>query len=134
MVERVVPIELGVTWEPNAPDAALSVADYGPARLVLDAHFDDTDQSQVVLVFSRVLAARYGPYNDEGLHHHRLYDAGLAGLLWAGEVLDSAWIAEVVPAVAVTAIEAKHHFIIVTKEALVEVLADGLHVERQPPG
>lgn len=127
-----MPIELGVTWEPNAPNARLTVADYEPARLVLDAHFDDSDQSQVVLVWSGVLTAQFGPYNDEGLHHHRLYRSGLSDLMWAGDVFDSQWIADVAPAVASDAIRGTRHYVIRTKETVVEVLAKSLRVERAP--
>ena len=128
MTEHVLPYELGVEWEPNAPEASFTVTDRGAARLSLNVHPDDDDPSLVVLAWSGVQATRFGPYNDEGLRHHKLYDAGLSGLLWSGEVEDSLWLAEVSNAVAVPA---AHHFVVVTKEALVEVLADRMTAERR---
>ncbi len=128
MKERVVPLELGVRWEPNVPEASLLVTDTNAARLRLRPHRDDADASLVVLAWSGVQAARFGPYNDEGLRHHRLYDYGLARLTWAGEVLDSRWLAEVARAVFRPP---GHHFIVPTKEALVELLADTFSVERE---
>ena len=130
MSQRVVPLDLGVRWEPNAPEATLTTNDDGMARLVLRAHRDDADTRDVCLSWSGVQAARFGPYNDQGLRHHRLYGSGLRELLWAGEVLDSAWRAEVSPAVYRIA---ERHFIVPTKEVLVEVLADALSVDRLDP-
>jgi hypothetical protein len=127
MPERVVACEVTVRWEPNAPDARFLVGD-GTARLTLEAHPDDADTGRVALVWWGVQATRFGPYNDEGLHHHRLYAYGLDRLPWVGEVLDSGWLAEVAPAVWRPA---AHHYIVSTKEALVEVLADALRVERE---
>jgi hypothetical protein len=122
-----VALDLGVRWEPNAPDASLLVTDAGSARLRLQPAPDDADGPMVVLVWSGVQAARFGPYNDEGLGHHPLYSRGLAALRGVGEVLESCWLAEVAPAVFCPA---AHHFIVPTKEALVEVLADHIGVER----
>jgi len=122
-----VPLDLGVEWDPNAPSARMVITDEATATLTLRAHRDDADQRSVTLVWSGALASRFGPYNDEALPYHRLYAAGLRGLLWSGEVLNSAWLAVVAPAVVRPP---AHHYIVPTKEALVEVLADGLSVLR----
>jgi hypothetical protein len=128
MAERVVACDVGIRWEPNAPDARFLFSDAGAARLTLEAHPDDPDTARVAVVWSGVQASRFGPYNDEGLRHHRLYACGLDRLHWVGEVLDSGWLAEVAAAVWKPA---AHHYIVPTKEALVEVLADGLRFERE---
>lgn len=123
MTERVVPIDLDVRWEPNAPEAVLVVTDLGVARLTLEPHPDDPDRPPVVLTWLRVVASRFGPYNDEGIHHHPLWAAGLRDVLWAGEVLDSSWMTAVSGAVYMAP---AHHFVVRTKEAVVEVLADAM--------
>jgi hypothetical protein len=129
MSERVQPLDLGVTWEPNAPEATLTTADNGTARLVMRAHQDDPDPRLVCLSWTGAQAVRFGPYNDEGLRHHPLYKRGLGEVLWAGEVIDSSWREEVKTGVY----RAPHrHFVVPTKEALVEVLADEIRVERIP--
>ena len=69
-MERVVPLELGVTWEPNAPRATLRSSDLGNACLTLKAHPDDHDQRDVVITFDRCRAAAQLPFNDEALHQH----------------------------------------------------------------
>ena len=72
VVERVVPLELGVTWGPNAPRATLQSSDLGNACLTLKAHSDDHDQRDVVITFDRCRAAAQLPFNDEALHLHPL--------------------------------------------------------------
>jgi hypothetical protein len=94
VVERVVPVEFGVEWEPNAPDTLLMVRDNGLGPLVLRAHFDDVDQRLVSLLWGGCVAAVIEPPNDEALSGHYLYDKGLSDVLWAGEVLDGTWIAD----------------------------------------
>lgn len=42
MPERVIPLDLGVEWEPNAPSAVLFVRDDGMAQLALQAHSEPT--------------------------------------------------------------------------------------------
>lgn len=127
MTERVRSLDLDICWQPNAPGARFTIDDAGDAVLTLQAHPDDDDDRLVALVWSGALATRFGPYNDEGLHHHPLHDHGLGRVLWIGEVLDSTWRAEVARAVFRAP---DHHYVVPTKEALVEVLADGLTVLR----
>lgn len=52
MVEHVTVLDLGVTWEPNAPDAILLSNDSGKTALALNAQADDDDQRCVVLVWT----------------------------------------------------------------------------------
>jgi hypothetical protein len=122
VVQRVVPLELGVTWEPNAPLATLRSSDLGNATLTLKAHPDDHDQRDVVITFHECRAAARLPFNDEALHLHPLYARGLREVLWAGEVLDSTWL----PARPASS----RHFVFPLKECVVELLAGGLDVFR----
>ena len=122
VVERVVPLELGVTWEPNAPRATLRSSDDGNACLTLRAHPDDQDQRDVVITFDRCRAAAQLPFNDEALHLHPFQGLGLREVLWAGEVLDSTWL----PAGRASS----RHFVFPLKECVVEVLAGSLDVSR----
>ena len=122
VVERVVPLELGVTWEPNAPRATLQSSDLGNACLTLKAHPDDHDQRDVVITFDRCRAAAQLPFNDVALHLHPLYARGLREVLWAGEVLDSTWLP--------SRRASSRHFAFPLKECVVELLAVGLDVSR----
>ena len=76
-MERVVPLELGMTWQPNAPRATLRSSDLGDACLTLQAHPDDQDQRYVVITFDRCRAAAQLPFNDGALHLHPLYARGV---------------------------------------------------------
>ncbi|MEI2276859.1 hypothetical protein OHC50_05175 [Paenarthrobacter ilicis] len=112
MTIRVVPILAGVEWEPNSPEEKFAVDEDRFAALVLRPHPDDADESSVVIFWSGVEDASFGLPNDEGRHHHPLYESGLAVLVWAGEVVDD---------------ESRHptvrHFIVPTKEGIAEVHA-----------
>jgi hypothetical protein len=92
--ENVIETDLGVRWEPNVEHATLAMKEDGDAQLDLNPHFDDPDQSRVVLVWSDAIAARMEPPNDEARSGHRLYEAGFRGIIWIGEVRDSHLIAE----------------------------------------
>lgn len=123
----MVPLDIGVQWEPNAPDAVLVHFDGGSAALALNAHMDDEDRRTVALVWTDCDAALMSPPNDEAIHRHRLYGCGLREVLWLGVVQDSRWAASFEPM--------QHHppgkhFVVLTKEATVEVLAQGLSVLR----
>jgi len=136
MVERVIPVDLGAQWEPNAPAAALLVRDDGTAELTLQPHPVDADESPVRFVWHGCCAAVMQPPNDEALSGHRLYDKGLRGLLWAGEVLDSQWIADlerqnrVHPRHNPGRFARLRHFILPLKERTVEVIATGWETQR----
>jgi hypothetical protein len=136
VAERVVPLELGVEWEPNAPDALLLVSDSGLGLLVLRAHFADVDQRFVTLLWGGCVAAMMQPPNDEALSGHSLYEQGLSEVLWAGEVLDSSWLADLERR---NRVHPRHdpgwfadlrHFILPVKEKTVEVVANGWKVVR----
>ena len=129
MTEQVVPLDLGVMWEPNAPDAVLVSSDGGRAALALSAHASDEDQRAVVLVWTGCAAALMAPPNDEARDQHRLYDSGLRELLWAGVVEGSEWAAAVD---AMRAGSSGSHFVVLAKETTVEVLADAVSVVRVP--
>lgn len=124
--ERVVPVLEGVTWEPNGPSAVLVQNDRAVACLALDPHRHDPDERTVVLVWQGCSFVAMGDPNDEGRHAHRLYGAGLDGLLWAGEVVNSSWIHER----PTRGQPSLRHFVVPTKEALVEVMAATVGVVR----
>jgi hypothetical protein len=137
MPERVIPLELGVEWEPNAPSAVLLVRDDGMAQLALQVHPDDADQRPVRLVWSGCVAAVMQLPNDEAISGHRLYAKGLSTVVWAGEVLESQWIADLErqnrvhprhdPAAFVAGLR---HFILPLKECTVEVIASSWQILR----
>jgi hypothetical protein len=91
--EQVHGLDLGIEWEPNAPEAVLITGGYG-AVLALNAYMDDADQRCVVFRWKLAIAVALEPPNDEAIFGHRLYDRGLRDILWAGEVQHSAWIAD----------------------------------------
>jgi hypothetical protein len=129
MEEQVVPAWPGLEWEPNAPHAVLVQDDRGRACLALDPHFADPDQRVVVFIWSGCQRVVMGSPNDEGISRHRLFASGLDTLLWTGEVVNSSWLDEISPMVARPA---SKHFIVPTKDATIEVLADDLVVQRLP--
>jgi hypothetical protein len=96
--EQLETLDLGVTWNPNAPEAFLLSDDSGKTVLALNPHRDDTDRRCVVLVWSRARSACLDAPNDEAISGHRLYERGLSNVLWVGLVRDS----ETVVALALT--------------------------------
>jgi hypothetical protein len=138
MAERVVPWDAGCRWEPNAPDAVLTISDAGRAALAVNAHSDDANQDCVVFSWSGTSAAVMGSPNDEAISGHRLYQHGLSGLLWAGRVEQSEWIAglerqnRVHPRHDTARFTRLIHFILPLKEGTVEVVAEKVTVLRRP--
>lgn len=136
MAERVVPLEVGVEWEPNAPDAVLLSQDLGQSVLSLRAHFDDPDQRCVAFRWSGVRSATMSAPNDEAISGHRLSAHGLSGLLWAGQVLESSLIDTLErqnrahPFHDASRFRELVHHIVLTKERTIEVVARSLTVER----
>ena len=130
-------VDLGVTWEPNVPDAELVARDDGTTLLILSAHPDDNDQRRVVLEWGRSRLARMEPPNDEARSGHRLYGAGLANVLWIGEVTDSQDIAaleranRVHPRHDASRYAGFRHWIVPLKECTIEVVARSIAVKRQ---
>src|SRR4051794_15473553 len=89
MTEHVVAVDLGATWNPNAPEARLLSDDFGKTLLALNPHHDDAYQGCVVLAWSGTRTACMADPNDEAISGHRLYGSGLSEVLWAGVVRDS---------------------------------------------
>ena len=73
--EQVQVLDLGIEWEPNAPDAVLITGAYG-AALALNAYMDDADQRCVVFRWKHARAVALEAPNDEAISGHRLYDRG----------------------------------------------------------
>jgi len=136
VTEHVESLDLGVTWEPNAPDAILLSADFGPSTLALNAHPDDPDERCVVLNWTGCQYASMAPPNDEAISGHRLWIKGLQGLLWSGIVHDSELIAglerqnRVHPMHSASRFEGLTHYLLPLKECVVEVVARDLAVHR----
>jgi hypothetical protein len=133
VTERVEPYEIlgsPLLWEPNAPEAVLMSDDQGRAALALRAHPDDLDQSCVVLRWRVVRYSLMGSPNDEALHMHRLYHAGLKDVLWVGVVRESQLVATLRPMGSPHQMFVPHHYVVVSKECVVEVVAEDLDVLR----
>lgn len=136
MVEHVESVDLGVTWDPNSPNAVLASGDSGVTVLAVNAHRDDRDQRCVVLAWSGTRSAAMSEPNDEALPGHRLYDRGFANVLWAGLVKDSEVSAELEERARV---HSEHdparfasllHYVVPLKECTVEVVAVALSTNR----
>lgn len=136
MAERVEPLDLGVTWEPNAPSAVLVCNDEGLAVLALRAYFNDPDTRCVVVVWQGVRFSSLSDTNDEAVSGHRLYGSGLSEVRWAGHVQGSEIVAalerqnRVHPHHQASRFNELHHHILLTKECVAEVVAEGVRVRR----
>lgn len=136
MAERVVTLDLGVTWEPNDPAAILLSDDYGKTVLALKPHPDDADRRSVSLAWSGTRYACMADPNDEAFGGHRLYANGLGDVLWAGAVRDSHLIRalekqnRVHPSHDPARFESLTHHVVLLKECVVEVVAQALSIQR----
>lgn len=130
MRERVIPLDIGVRWEPNAPEASLRVNDNGSASLSLCPHPDDPDQTRVVIHWSGVWHSSMGYPNDEGLIKHRLYKLGLSTISWIGVVVDSDLAQNLLEARMISTSKLTH-YIVLTKERIVEVVAESISKGRE---
>jgi hypothetical protein len=134
VAERVEPYDLALgvplRWEPNAPDAFLASDDMGGGALAQRAHPDDPDQRCVVLRWDVVSYALMGPPNDEARNQHRLYGAGLKDVDWLGVVRDSSLVVGLRPMFGRGAVFVPVHYVVVSKECVVEVLAENVEVFR----
>ncbi|MEZ0581257.1 hypothetical protein [Nocardioides sp. MH1] len=136
MAEHVIPLDLGVTWEPNAPAAVLVTNNGGGTALALRAHRDDGDQRCVVIVWTGTSSASLSSPNDEAISGHRLYSKGLSDVLWAGSVTDSEAVAaleiqnRVHPYHDASRFDALQHHVVLAKERVAEVVAETLEVRR----
>lgn len=134
VAERVEPYEhaLGgsLRWEPNAPEAFLVSDDLGRGALAQRAHPDDVDQRSVVLRWDVVHYALMSPPSDEARKQHRLYDAGLRSLDWIGVVRDSRLVADLRPMWRADTVFVPLHYVVVSKECVVEVVAENVDLFR----
>jgi hypothetical protein len=136
MDEHVTILDLGVAWDPNAPEAILISNDSGRTVLALNPHFDDDDQRCVVLVWTGARSASLSGPNDEAISGHRLYKKGLGQGLWAGQVLDSELVRSLERANRVhprhnpSRFEHLEHHVLLLKEGVAEVVADAVSVQR----
>ena len=87
----VVPIDLGILWEPNAPSPVLFQVP-NLALLVIRPHYDDADQRPIVFRWHGCAGAFLTPPSDEGQHLIPLQGAGFAECFWGAEVFNSPWI------------------------------------------
>jgi hypothetical protein len=136
VAEHVETFDLGVTWEPNAPEAVLLTCDFGPTSLALQPHPDDEDGRCVVLAWSGCRSACMTPPNEESIRGHRLWEKGLRETRWAGVVHDSELINglerqnRVHPLHSASLFEGFTHYILRLKECIVEVVAREVTVHR----
>ena len=125
--ERAVALDVGVRWDRDRPNARLIQRD-GDAALILQPCADDKDRRLVVLFWTACAGVRVGPPDAETRFDHRLYTRGLRGCEWAAEVRRSTWVAEV--AHIKPELRDLRHFVILTKEETVEVVAPTMVVRR----
>jgi hypothetical protein len=134
MSERVEPYDLflgePLRWDPNVPEAFFVSDDRGRGALAQRAHPDDPDQRCVVLRWDVVHYALMSPPNDEGRHLHRLYEVGLKDVDWLGLVRDSNLLEGLRPALGPGVMFEPLHYVVVSKECVVEVLAENVNVFR----
>ena len=102
----------------------------GRGALAQRARPDDPDQRCVVLRWDVVSYALMGPPNDEARNQHRFYEAGLKDVDWLGVVRDSSLVAGLRPMLGRGAVFVPLHYVVVSKECVVEVLAENVEVFR----
>lgn len=138
MTEHVENLDIGVVWDPNAPDAVLLTDESGETALALNARIDDPDQRAIVLFWTGAHYRLMGAPNDEALSGHRLYGRGLEKIYFTGEVQDSELVASLAKQ---NSVHPQHnperfaklvHHIVLTKAETVEVVAESLIVKRLP--
>ncbi len=71
-----------------------------------------------------------GPPNDEARHQHRLYDSGLKDVDWLGVVRDSSLVPRLRPMLSSEFVFVSLHYVVVSNECVVEVLAENVDVFR----
>jgi hypothetical protein len=135
---NVTPIDLGVRWEPNVP-APVLVQTEGDAWLIFAPHFDDPNSDPVVFHWIDCWGALLGTPNDEARSGHPLWRHGLRDSLWAGEVANSPWIADleqrdrVHPRHDPSRFEGLRHFILKFHDSTFEAIARGVEYTRGVP-
>ena len=105
-------------------DAFLVSGRHGRGARAERAHPDDPDQRCVVLRWDVVSYALMGPPNDEARNQHRLYEAGLKDVDRLGVVRHSSLVAGLRPMFGRDAVFVPLHYVVVSKECVVEVLAE----------
>ena len=126
----VTPIEVGITWDPNAPDAVLISGDNSVAVLALNANIGDPSRDAVVFTWLGCRGTRLQPWNDEGILGHPLWGQGLQDVRWIGELSSSYWLDEHPGSAGRD--NGLRHFVLPLKECVVEVLADSFSISRRP--
>jgi hypothetical protein len=71
-----------------------------------------------------------GPPNVEALNQHRLYEAGLKDVEWLGVVRDSTLVTALRPKWSRAVAMVPLHYVVVSKECVVEVVAENIDVFR----
>lgn len=136
MAEHVEAVNLGVRWDPNAPEARLLSDDFSNTVLAVKPHHDDVDRSCVVLAWSGARTACMADPNDEAISGHRLFGSGLSEVSWAGVVRDSDAIRaleqrnRVHPHHDPSRFDGLTHHVVLLKECVVEVVAEELSILR----
>lgn len=137
MTERAVPIDVpGLAWSAGAPEPFIVSSDQR-ALIGFYARSEDAGQSDSDAVNVAELVGctslKFGFPNDEALHGHRLYGAGL-GYYQLHEVDNSAWLVEL------RAIELVHdhapevpfenarHFVLTFHDSTVEAIASDVRL------
>lgn len=129
-------VDLGVTWDPNAPNAVLTASDMGHTLLTLRPHPDDSDRRSVVLEWSGSRLSCMSDPNDEAISGHRLFSKGLGDVLWAGLVEHSSLTMDlerqnsVHPLHDPSRFARLSHYVVLLKECVVEVVAADVLVRR----
>lgn len=134
MAERVVPLEMEYTWDPNAPDAAMFTNDMGQTSLALEPYPEDHDSACVVLTWSGTIFAAMASPDHDSISGHPLYKRGLKDVLWMGTVQNSTLIEVLLQMNRVRGrrhITTLTHYILPLKEKTVEVVAESLNIERR---
>lgn len=130
--EHVKALEIGVAWDAGAPEPIL-LQSANACHLAFRGSV--TDDVKVV-EWVECMAATLGPPNDEALHGHRLWRAGLSaiGHYAAGEVVNSGWISDIRtmnadhPRQRSDALDGFHHFILGFHDSTFECIAKGFRV------
>lgn len=136
MRESVQELDLGVIWEPNAPEAILLADDFGRTVLALKPRWDDPDQRCVVVVWSGTRSVQRGGPNDEAISGHRLWRKGLDQVLWAGQVSHSHAIRDLEHQNRVhsrhdpSRFERLAHHVLRLKGGVAEVIAESVAIQR----
>jgi hypothetical protein len=135
--ERAVPVDVpGLAWSAGAPEPFI-VSSEQRTLIGFYGRSEDADQwdSDAVTVAELVgcTSVKFGFPNDEVLHGHRLYGAGL-GYYQLHEVDNSAWLIELRAVAAVhdhapeVPFENARHFVLTFHDSIVEAIASDVRL------